>query len=104
MLVEPAGSQTMSDKLIIFDTTWRDGEILFYNNVVAENHYGFLLGGPNHDTHVNVDTRIRNNVLINNEAYGVRMWDQDNNFANTTIDTNLYQGNGWGSSLPGPGA
>ncbi len=74
---------------------WRDGKMVLYNNVLANNAIGIRLGGLNNDTHVNVDTKLRNNVLVNNAAYALVVEDLDSNYTNTVIDHNLYQDNGW---------
>lgn len=86
-----------------FTSTWRWGFHFLYNNVVANNMFGFQFGGLFRDTQPNVDTRVRNNILINNEGYGIRFEDLDNDLSNTAIDFNRYDRNGWGSNLPMPG-
>jgi hypothetical protein len=42
-----------------------------------------------------VDTRILNNILINNEAFGISIGYASGHTANTIVDDNLYQNNGW---------
>ncbi|HDQ70520.1 MAG TPA: hypothetical protein ENN19_00285 [Chloroflexi bacterium] len=78
-----------------FHATWRDGPIIYYNNVAANALYGFSLGGASYDTHPSVDTQVVNNVLINNEGYGIRHFDRDGVYGNMSIDHNLYHNNGW---------
>lgn len=76
---------------------WRDGEIVYYNNVAANSLYGFSLGGNQYDTHGNVNTQIVNNIVINNEGYGILASGADTTFDNVTLDHNLYFNNGWRS-------
>mgnify|MGYP006283294807 CR=1 FL=1 len=76
--------------------TWRDGPIIFYNNIAANSLYGFRLSGLQEDTHGgSVDTRIVNNIIAGNEGYGVYQCTADENFGNMTVDHNLYYENGW---------
>lgn len=82
---------------------WRDGTVHFYNNVAANNGIGIHFGGLFEDTHVDVDTRVVNNILVNNEAYGLGLSTLDSDFTNTTVDNNLYFGNGWKGHVPQPG-
>ena len=89
--------------------TWRDGDLLFYNNVVANSLYGFRPSGVHHDTHNgSVNTQIVNNAIVGNEGYGIYQCTADENFGNSMIDHNLYYNNGWRSSDDGgvwmPGA
>ncbi len=81
---------------------WRDGDAVFYNNVVANNHmFAFKLTGvgscDNHNGSVN--TQVVNNILANNDAYGMQVESAYNtgNFGNLVIDRNLYYLNGWDS-------
>ncbi len=52
---------------------WRDGSIVYVNNVAANSLYGMSLGGGQYDDHGAVDTRVLNNILINNEAFGINL-------------------------------
>jgi hypothetical protein len=89
--------------------TWRDGDIIFYNNVAANSLYGFRPSGVTHDTHDgSVNTQIVNNAIVGNEGYGIYQCTADEDFGNLTIDHNLYYNNGWRSHDDGgvwkPGA
>jgi hypothetical protein len=76
--------------------TWRDGDLVFVNNTVANSLYGFRLSGIEHDTHGgSVNTQIINNLIIGNEGYGIYQCAADENFGNLRIDHNLYFNNGW---------
>ncbi len=74
---------------------WRDGQIVYVNNIAANSLYGFVLGGG-YDTHGSYDTKILNNILVNNEAFGMSINYSNGNTTNTVIDHNLYFNNGWG--------
>jgi hypothetical protein len=81
---------------------WRDGDVVLYNNIAANNRmYGFKLGGGGScDSHKgSVNTQIANNILINNEGYGMQIESSSpsGEFGNLTIDYNLYYENGWNS-------
>jgi hypothetical protein len=78
----------------MFSGTWRDGDIVYYNNVAANSLIGFRLGGLLQDTHGNVNTQLVNNILVNNEGYGLDL-DSRQDDGDLTIDHNLYFGNGW---------
>jgi hypothetical protein len=89
--------------------TWRDGDVIFYDNVVANSLYGFRPSGVVHDTHGgSVNTQIVNNTIVGNEGYGIYQCTADEDFGNSMIDHNLYYGNGWRSYEDGgvwmPGA
>lgn len=79
---------------------WRDGAVIFYNNIAANNRmYGFkMTGATTCDDHVgSVDTQLVNNILVNNEAYGMQIESAyaPGQFGNLTLDHNLYYLNGW---------
>ncbi len=74
---------------------WRDGRMVYVNNVAANGLYGMSLGGEQYDTHGMVDTRVINNILVNNEAFGLSMGYAEGRVANATVDHNLYHNNGW---------
>ena len=79
-----------------FAVAWRDGDIIFYNNTTANSLNGFHFGGWQYDTHNgSFYTQIANNIIVNNESYGIILSDGDGFFENTTIDHNLYFNNGW---------
>jgi len=75
---------------------WRDGPMIYVNNVAANSLYGFTLGGASFDTHGSVDTRVLNNIVLNNEAFGTVVNYAEGRTQHMTIDHNLYHGNGWG--------
>jgi hypothetical protein len=76
---------------------FRDGDIVYYNNLAANSLYGFSVGGPQYDTHGSVNTRLVNNIVVNNEGYGIIATGATNTFSNVAIDHNLYFNNGWRS-------
>ena len=84
-----------------FAGVWRDGQIIYANNVAANSLYGISLGGGQNDTHGSVDTQIVDNVLLNNEAFGMSVSYAAGRYANTTLDRNLYFNNGWRPSEQG---
>lgn len=89
--------------------TWRDGDVVFYNNVAANSLYGFRPSGVTDDIHGgSVNTQIVNNTIVGNEGYGIYQCTAAENFGNVTIDHNLYYNNGWRSYEDGgvwqPGA
>jgi hypothetical protein len=77
-----------------FSGTWRDGDIVYYDNITANSLYGFRLAGMNQDTHGNLNTQLVNNIVVNNEGYGLYL-DVNQGYGNLKIDHNLYFGNGW---------
>lgn len=76
---------------------WRDGEMVFANNVAANSLKGIRLGGVNFETHGNVNTQVINNILLNNEDSGLWISENGSDTAGLVIDHNLYFDNGWGS-------
>jgi hypothetical protein len=80
---------------IAFGGVWRDGDMVFYNNILANSLYGFFFSGLESETHGNVNTQIGNNILVNNEAHGLWFTDTGNFPIGVGIDYNLYSGNGW---------
>ena len=87
---------------------WRDGDMIYYNNIAANSLYGFRLGGLHYDTHGSVNTQVINNIVVNNEGYGILYSDADGQYGDTAIDHNLYHDNGWRAQEDGglykPGA
>jgi len=79
----------------MFSGVWRDGPMIYVNNVAANSLYGFALGSG-YDTHGSVDTRVINNIVVNNEAFGMTAGYATGRTQNMTIDYNLYHANGWG--------
>jgi uncharacterized repeat protein (TIGR01451 family) len=74
---------------------WRDGDIVYYNNVAANSLYGFQLGSWDQDIHGCVNTQVINNIMVNNEGCGLLLGDADRVYTNIDIDHNLYYNNGW---------
>jgi hypothetical protein len=80
---------------------WRDGEILCYNNVIANSLYGLRLAGAKDHTHPSVDTQVVNNIVVNNEGYGILQNTAAGHDQGVAIDYNLYYANGWRSREDG---
>jgi hypothetical protein len=83
-----------------FSCYWQDGDIVYYNNIAADNYgKGFIFGGWKScdDHNGSVNTRLVNNILINNEAYGIQLVSAYDNdvYGGLVIDHNLYYNNGW---------
>jgi hypothetical protein len=74
---------------------WRDGDIVYYNNIAANSLYGFSMGGASYDTHGSHNTQVVDNIIVNNEGYGIKQSDSDGVYANMVLDHNLYFNNGW---------
>jgi hypothetical protein len=80
---------------------WRDGDIIFYNNIAANNYregFKFTGDGSSCDDHNgSVNTQFVNNILVGNDAFGIQFVSgyEDDNYGNLTIDHNLYYNNGW---------
>ena len=83
-----------------FYATWRDGDIVYYNNIAANSRYGMTLGARWADTHGSVNTQLLNNIIVNNEYYGIAISSANGNYPNTTINHNLYFNNGWNPNPP----
>ncbi len=76
--------------------TWRDGDIVFYNNVVADSLYGIRPTSPEHDAYGgSVNTRIANNIIATSEGYGIYQCTGGEDFGNMVVDHNLYFNAGW---------
>jgi hypothetical protein len=70
---------------------WWDGNIILINNILANSVNGIWLNG--NATPTSVNTQISNNIIINNEGFGILMARGD--AGNVLIDNNLYDNNGW---------
>ncbi len=79
--------------------TWRDGALIYFNNIAANSFYGFRFAGSGFDTHQSVDTRLVNNIVVNNEGYGIIFVGSDGGSGDLLVDHNLYYKNGWGLGL-----
>jgi hypothetical protein len=84
-----------------FAGAWRDGDIVVYNNVIANSLFGISLGGSRYDTHSSVNTQVVNNIVVNSEGFGIRQSISDDFDTDMTIDYNLYYQNGWRSRADG---
>ncbi len=80
---------------VVWNGVWRDGDMVFYNNVVTDSLYGFFVSGLEFDTHPDVNTQIINNILAGNEGDALWLTDTGKDPGNLAIDYNLYWGNGW---------
>ena len=74
-----------------FTGTWQDGDIVYYNNVVANSLHGLRLWGE--DTHGHVNTQLVNNIIVNNiaglDGGGISLQDVSRGYiANNTIANN----------------
>jgi hypothetical protein len=85
----------------MFSGVWRDGDMVYYNNVAANSLYGMSIGSSQYDTHGAVNTQIANNILVNNEGFGISLSYATGHTANTIVDNNLYYNNGWRPSDQG---
>ncbi len=75
---------------------WRDGDMVLYNNIAANAVYGFHFSDQAEDDHGgSVNTRLVNNIMVNNPGFGMLMTSADGDYGNLTIDNNLYYSNGW---------
>lgn len=79
---------------------WRDGDIVVYNNILANSLFGLFFSALGSDTHGNVNTQIVNNILVNNESHGLWFTDSGKFPGGVVIDYNLYSNNGWRQYLP----
>jgi hypothetical protein len=84
---------------------WWDGDIVYFNNIAANSLNGISLAG---DTQSSINTQIANNILVNNEGYGILIYQAQDDYGNFRVDHNLYHSNGWRSYETGgmlmPGA
>lgn len=84
----------------------RDGDMVLYNNIVANSLYGFFFTG--FETHSAVNTQLVNNIMVNNEGFGLWYTDTRGAANDALVDHNLYYNNGWRSYQNGgfwePGA
>ena len=77
----------------MFTGSWQDGDIVYYDNVAANSLHGFRLWGE--DTHAHVNTQLVNNIIVNNEGYGISLSSAGVDYGNLSMDHNLYFGTGW---------
>jgi hypothetical protein len=84
-----------------FTGAWRDGEIIYHKNTAANSLVGFNLGGAESYKHPSVNTQIANNIIINNERFGMDVTGGVD--SGLFIDHNLYYNNGWNGDLEGAG-
>lgn len=81
----------------MFSGVWRDGVMIYVNNVAANSLYGMSVGSMHYDTHGSLDTQVLDNLLINNEAFGMDLEYAAGHTDNLIVDHNLYFNNGWRS-------
>ncbi len=81
---------------VIYDK-WRDGQMVYVNNIAANSLYGIRLGEEEPGTHESVDTQVINNIVVNNEGFGLWLRYTEGQTANMIVDHNLYYDNGWRS-------
>ena len=75
--------------------TWRDGVMLIYNNLFADNWFGMSLWNRSElDRDLTVDTQIANNIIFNNERYGIQHTESIDS-QRLLADYNVYFDNGW---------
>jgi hypothetical protein len=74
---------------------WGDGDIVFVNNVAANSVYGMNLGGDDINGADPVNTKLLNNIFVNNENFGLYLNKVDGPYTNMAVDYNLYFNNGW---------
>ena len=53
---------------------WWDGDIVFFNNIAANSLHGIRLDGYASDTRGSFNTQIANNIVVNNEGYGILIY------------------------------
>jgi hypothetical protein len=75
---------------------WRDGDMLFYDNIAANSLLGIFLSAPGFETRSNTTTQLVGNIIVNNEGYGI-WYVATGASADTVIDYNQYYRNGWRS-------
>lgn len=74
---------------------WRDGEVILSNNLLANASRGINIWNiKDLDTQKSMNTQIINNLLINNEDYGIEHSIAADD-TQSLIDHNLYYANGW---------
>jgi hypothetical protein len=78
---------------------WRDGDVVFSNNIAANSLYGMIFSGLDYRSHASINTQIINNMFINNERFGLWFTQGKVSPEPVVIDHNLYFNNGW-PSLP----
>lgn len=84
-----------------FTSHWRDGVLIIANNVFAEGYNGINAWLPSSAVaYNNVNTQIINNILVNNENFGIEHSApvSDPQFI---VNHNLYEANGWKATTGG---
>lgn len=74
---------------------WWDGDVVLYNNIAANSVQGIRLCGVASDSRPNINTQIVNNIVVNNEGFGLLIYHAGGDYGNFTVDHNLYYSNGW---------
>ncbi|CAM4207694.1 LamG-like jellyroll fold domain-containing protein [Pseudoalteromonas byunsanensis] len=83
-----------------FAGAYEMGDIVLMHNIAANSLYGVYLSDWEDDVNSQY-TRILNNILINNEAYGILRDGGNADYGNFMVDHNFYEQNGWRSSSAG---
>ncbi len=76
---------------------WRNGDMVYVNNVAANSVYGFSMSQNTNDEVDAINAVVANNIIINHEGRGVLLGDIDGQLDNIWFDHNLYFNNGWRS-------
>ncbi|RLB62454.1 MAG: hypothetical protein DRI90_09055, partial [Deltaproteobacteria bacterium] len=74
---------------------WRNGDMVYYNNVAANSVYGFSMSQNTNDEVDAINAQVVNNIIINHEGRGVLLGDIDGQLDHIWFDHNLYFNNGW---------
>ncbi len=83
--------------------TWRDGPMILYNNLFADNRFGISLWNRSElDRDITMDTQIANNLVFNNERYGLQHTEGIDS-QRFLADYNLYFDNGWSIDVDNDG-
>lgn len=86
---------------------WDNGDLIYYNNIAANSVYGFYFTRSNLVNSTGA-RRFYNNIILNNEAYGITFNDGGqflSNWSRLSLDYNLYYLNGWNTGdIYKPGA
>ncbi len=89
-------------------SNWWDGDIVFCGNIAANSLNGLSLGETPSIRRNSVNTQLINNIVVNNEDYGILVDQAVGYYGNFIVDYNLYFNNGWRAHADGgvrtPGA
>jgi hypothetical protein len=85
-----------------FSGVWDTGDLVYYNNIAANNLYGFYFTKQDLTPDYDAQIQFLHNIIINSEAYGVLLGDAGAMLANldkAMFDYNVYFSNGWGETI-----